>query len=109
DYLIDENLEAGIVLTGSEVKSIRDGRAVLLDAYAEIRRGELLLVNANVPHYPYAHGRNHEPVHDRKLLVHRQEITRLVGKVREKGYTLVPLSFYLKKGRIKVDLGLAKG
>jgi SsrA-binding protein len=109
DYEIDEAFEAGIALVGSEVKSLRDGGAVLTDAFAEVRGGELWLVAAKIAVYPYAHARNHDPVRDRRLLMHKREILRLQVKIREKGYTLIPLSFYLKDGRVKVELGLAKG
>jgi SsrA-binding protein len=109
DYTLDEILEAGIALLGSEVKSLRDGQATLVDAFAEVRGGELWLVGAQIAVYPFAHARNHEPRRDRKLLVHKQELHRLAAKVREKGYTLVPTELYLKRGRVKVELGLAKG
>ena len=108
-YQVDETLEAGLVLAGSEVKSIRDGKVTLLDAFAEISGGEGWLHQMDIGVYANAHARNHEPRRKRKLLLHRAEIDRLVGKVREKGYTLVPLSLYEKEGRVKVEIGLAKG
>ena len=108
-YVIDESLETGIVLLGSEVKSLRDHAATLTDAFAEVRNGELWLLQVDIQKYPWANQFNHEPRRDRKLLAKRQEIRRLETKVREKGYTLVPLEIYLKNGKIKVDLGLAKG
>ena len=108
-YHVDETLEAGLVLAGSEVKSIRDGKATLLDAFAQIDNGEAWLHQMDVGVYPFAHARNHEPRRKRKLLLHRNEIERLIGKVREKGYTLVPLSLYEKHGKVKVELGLAHG
>jgi SsrA-binding protein len=108
-YVIDESLETGIVLLGSEVKSLREGAATLTDAFAEIRSGELWLLQVDIQKYPWANQFNHEPRRDRKLLAKKQEIHRLEIKVREKGYTLVPLEIYLKNGKIKVDLGLAKG
>jgi SsrA-binding protein len=108
-YQIDEVLEAGLVLAGSEVKSIRDGKATLLDAFAEIDKGEAWLNQMDISAYAFAHGRNHEPRRRRKLLLHRAEIQRLIGKVREKGYTLIPLSLYEKNGRVKVEIGLARG
>ena len=108
-YSIDETLEAGLMLAGSEVKSIRDGKVTLLDAFAEIAGGEAWLHQMDIGVYANAHARNHEPRRKRKLLLHRTEIDRLVGKVREKGYTLIPLSLYEKEGRVKVELGLAKG
>ena len=109
DYEIDETLETGIVLVGSEVKSLREAAGSLVDAYGDVRGGELWLVNAQINKYPWANQFNHEPIHDRKLLAHRQEIKRLATKVREKGYTLVPLEVYVKDGKIKVELALARG
>src|SRR5262249_9120110 len=98
DYAIEDTLEAGIVLLGSEVKSLREGAASLVDAFAEVRGGELWLLNADISKYPWANQFNHEPRRDRKLLAKRQEIRRLDTKVREKGFTLVPLEIYLKNG-----------
>jgi SsrA-binding protein len=109
DYHFDELHEAGIALVGSEVKSLRDGRVSLTDAYAEVRGGELWLVGVDISPYAFAHARNHESRRQRKLLMHRDEIRRLAGKVAEKGYTLLPLELYLKNGRVKVELALAKG
>jgi SsrA-binding protein len=109
DYAIDETLEAGMVLVGSEVKSLREAAGSLVDAYGDVRRGELWLVGAQINPYPWANQFNHEPLRDRKLLAHRAEIKRLATKVREKGYTLVPLEIYLKDGKIKVELALARG
>jgi SsrA-binding protein len=108
-YQIDETIEAGVVLAGSEVKSIRAGRVTLVDAFADIHKGEVFLHQMDVSVYAFAHGRNHEPRRKRKLLMHRTEIDRLIGKVREKSYTLVALSLYEKNGRVKVEIGLAKG
>jgi SsrA-binding protein len=108
-YQIDESMEAGLVLAGSEVKSIRDGKVTLIDAFADISNGEAWLHQMDVGVYPFAHGRNHEPRRKRKLLLHRNEIERLIGKVREKGYTMVPLQLYEKHGRVKVELALAHG
>lgn len=110
DYLIEERMEAGISLLGSEVKSIREGKASLRDSFARVRDGEVFLENMHVA--PYSHGGafNHQPRRERKLLLHKDEIRRLQGKVAEKGYTLVPLGLYLnEKGKIKVELGLARG
>jgi SsrA-binding protein len=109
DYELLDRFEAGIVLQGTEVKSLRDGRASLGQAYAEVRDGEAWLVGAEIQ--PYAHGniRNHEPTRDRKLLLHRKEIASLQGKVRERGLTLVPTRLYWKDGRAKVELRLARG
>ncbi|MEW6553577.1 MAG: SsrA-binding protein SmpB [Actinomycetota bacterium] len=110
DYHIEEKFEAGLALLGSEVKSIREGRANLRDSFARLRGGELFIENMHIA--PYSHGGafNHEPLREKKVLLHRQEIQRLTGKVAEKGYTLVPLSLYLnERGKIKVELGLARG
>jgi SsrA-binding protein len=109
EYHIDESVEAGLVLAGSEVKSIRDGKVTLVDAFAEIDRGEAWLTQMDIGVYVFAHQRNHEPRRRRKLLLNRREIDRLEGKIREKGYTLVPLSLYEKKGRVKVELALVHG
>jgi SsrA-binding protein len=109
DYFIEETVEAGLVLTGTEIKSIRAGRVNLQDAFALIRNGEIWMVGAHIA--PYAHGNreNHEPRRDRKLLLHRQEINKLTGKIQERGWTLIPLSIYLRDGLAKVELGLARG
>jgi SsrA-binding protein len=109
EYSIDETVEAGVVLAGSEVKSIRDGKVTLVDAFADISNGEAWLHQMDVGVYVFAHARNHEPRRRRKLLLHRREIDRLVGKIREKGYTMVPLSLYEKQGRVKVELALVHG
>ncbi|HCL80611.1 MAG TPA: SsrA-binding protein [Synergistaceae bacterium] len=110
DYFILESFECGIVLTGTEIKSVRDGRVNLKEGYALIRNGELWLVGVHISPYEKGSYYNHEPLRDRKLLMKRSEILRLSSKVREKGLTLVPLSVYLKEGkRAKVELGLAKG
>jgi SsrA-binding protein len=109
EYSVEETVEAGIVLTGTEVKSIRAGRVNLSDSYALIRDGEVFLLNMHVA--PYSHGGhwNHEPTRTRKLLLHRRQIAYLAGKVRQRGYTLIPLRVYLKGDWIKVELGLARG
>ena len=109
DYSVEETVEAGVVLAGSEVKSIRDGKVTLVDAFADISNGEAWLHQMDVGVYVFAHARNHEPRRKRKLLLHRREIDRLVGKIREKGFTLVPLSLYEKQGRVKVELALVHG
>jgi SsrA-binding protein len=109
DYFVEETYEAGIALQGTEVKSLRAGRVNLRDGYAQIMNGEIFLENVHISPYEQASRFNHEPLRRRKLLMHRDEILRLFGKVREKGYTLVPLSLYFKKGRAKVQLGLAVG
>jgi SsrA-binding protein len=110
NYEIFETLEAGIALQGSEVKSIREGRISLKDSYAEIKNGEVLLVQCHISPYEAANRFNHEPLRVRKLLLHRREIKRLTGKIKEKGFTLVPTKVRLNdKGRIKVEISLAKG
>lgn len=109
-YFITENFEAGIVLTGSEVKSLRAGKVAIVDSYAQDSDGELWLYNLNIATYKQANAFNHEPTRPRKLLLHRNEMNKLVGAVSKKGLTLVPLSLYFnKRGMVKVDLGLAKG
>ena len=109
DYHIEEKYEAGIALLGSEVKSIRQGRANLRDSYAALDRGELFLHNCHISPYEQASRFNPDPLRARKLLMRREEIRRLVGKVEEKGLTLVPLSLYLKGPHVKVELALARG
>jgi SsrA-binding protein len=109
DYEISERFEAGLVLLGSEAKSLREGSASLSDAYAELRDGELFLVGCHIAEYPWANRFNHAPRRDRKLLMHRAEIRRLGVKLAERGYTLIPLQLYFKEGRAKVELGLARG
>lgn len=109
EYFIEETYEAGLALTGSEVKSLRAGKAQLSDSYAQVRRNELWLLNAHVSEYAPAAQFGHEPRRARKLLMHRREIDRLIGKLREKGLSLIPLRLYFKDGRAKVELGLAKG
>ncbi len=109
DYEILETFEAGLVLLGPEVKSLRDGRANLSDSYAVLRRGEAFLVNAHVSPYEKAGRDNSEPRRERKLLMHRAELSRLGPKLAERGFTLIPLSLYFKAGRAKVELGLARG
>lgn len=109
DYHIDDSFEAGIVLTGSEIKSVRAGQVNLKDSYATIRDDEIWLLNVHISPYQQASYSNHEPERERKLLLHRREINRLIGKLQEKGLTLVPLRLYLKQGRAKVELGLARG
>lgn len=109
EYHIEDTYEAGLVLTGSEIKAIRAGRVNLQDAYAVIRDGEAWLVNMHIGPWPQAGRDAHAPRRDRKLLLHRYEIDRLAGKVQAKGYTLVPLRLYLKNGWAKVELALARG
>jgi len=110
DYFIDEVVEAGIMLVGSEVKSLRAGRASLNEAYAGPMQGELYLFNAHIPEYTPANRFNHEPKRPRKLLIHRREMNQLMGAVQRKGVTLVPLSIYFnKRGLAKVSIGVARG
>ena len=109
NYFLLEKFEAGIALRGTEVKSVRAGRANLKDAYGLVKDGELWLINAHIG--PYEHGNifNHEPLRTRKLLVHKNELNKLLGKTQQKGLTLIPTRMYFKNGRIKVELALAKG
>lgn len=107
-HLLDRH-EAGLVLTGSEVKSLREGRAELKRSFADIRDGELWLVGSHIAPYEQAGERNHDPDRDRKLLLHRSEISSLIGKVQERGFTLVPTRLYFKNGRAKVEIAVAKG
>jgi SsrA-binding protein len=109
DYELLERFEAGLVLTGTEVKSLRDGRASLAQAFADVRDGEVWLVGAEISTYDQGNIANHIPTRDRKLLLHRGEIASLYGKVREKGLTLVPTRMYWKDGRAKVEIALARG
>jgi SsrA-binding protein len=109
DYAIIETFEAGLVLTGTEVKSLRKGRASLVDGFATIDDGEVFLRNVHIPEYDQGSWTNHEPRRTRKLLLHRGEILRLIGKTKESGLTLVPLSLYFSEGKAKVELGLARG
>jgi SsrA-binding protein len=109
DYTVDDKIECGIELKGSEVKSIRGGKLAFADSYARIKSGELWLVALQISSYNQASLFNHEPLRDRKLLVHHQELKRLKRRVDEKGYTLIPLRFYFKGSLVKVELGLCKG
>jgi SsrA-binding protein len=109
DYELLERVEAGIVLSGTEVKSLRDGRASLAQAYAEVRDGDVWLVGSHISVYDAGNRANHDPDRDRKLLLHRREIDSLYGKVRERGFTLVPTRLYWKDGRAKVELALGRG
>jgi len=109
DYFIDEVLEAGLVLLGPEVKSLREGRASLVDSYARVKKGEVFLYNMHITLYPYAHHVRLDPVRTRKLLLNKREIRRLIGKTVEKGYTLIPTKVYFTKGRAKIEIALAKG
>ena len=109
DYFILEKLEAGIALQGTEVKSIREGRINLRDSYGLVRDEEAFLLNCHISPYSHGNRENHEPLRTRKLLLHAREIRKLIGKTQEKGLTLVPLRVYLRRGKIKVELGIAKG
>ncbi|MHB8578720.1 MAG: SsrA-binding protein SmpB [Ignavibacteriaceae bacterium] len=109
EYSIIETYEAGIVLTGTEVKSLRQGKANLVDSYGNLRNGEAWLVSAHISVYEQGNINNHEPTRSRKLLLNRKEIRKLSGKIKEKGYTLVPLRLYFKNGKVKVEMALAKG
>ena len=109
DYELLDRLEAGIVLTGTEVKSLRDGRVTLAHSYADVRDMEVWLVGAEIAEYAQGNVANHEPSRDRKLLLKRQEIASLLGSVREKGQTIVPTRLYFKDGKVKVELALARG
>jgi len=109
DYHVEETYEAGIALQGTEVKSIRAGKVNLRDSFARVDKGELFLYNMHISPYEQGNIANHDPIRTRKLLMHKMEIKRFIGLMKEKGYTLVPLKLYLKNGKIKVELGLAKG
>ncbi len=109
EYFIDERIEAGIVLQGPEVKSLREGRGNLTDSYARVKAGEVFLYNMHISPYPFAHNMPLEPVRVRKLLLSNKEIKRLIGKAEEKGYTLIPTKVYFKEGWAKVEIALAKG
>lgn len=108
-YFLLERFETGVALTGTEVKSIRNGKANLKDAYATIQNGEAWLFNCHISPYEYGNRQNHDPLRKRKLLLHRQELRRLTGKVEERGLTLIPTKLYLVKGRIKCEVALARG
>ena len=109
DYFIDEVSEAGLVLLGPEVKSLRDGRASLVDSYARVKKGEIFLYNMHISPYPFAHNMNLDPTRPRKLLFNKREIKRLIGKTEERGYTLIPTKVYFSRGKAKVEIALAKG
>lgn len=109
DYEIFDTFEAGIVLRGTEVKSVRLKKVSIQDSYARVKNGEIFIVGLNISVYDQGNRFNHEPTQERKLLLHKHEIKRLTGKLQERGYTLVPLKMYFKNGKVKVELGLAKG
>ena len=109
NYQVDETYEAGIVLTGTEVKSCRQGKANLKDGYAQINNGEVFLHEVHISPYSHAGHSQHDPLRVRKLLLRRQEIKRLTGKIQERGYTCIPLHMYFRNGKVKVEMGLARG
>ena len=109
DYFIDEVMEAGMVLLGAEVKSLREGRASLVDSYARVKNGEVFLYHMHITPYPFAHHVELDPTRSRKLLLNKREIKRLIGKTETKGYTLIPTKVYFARGRAKVEIALAKG
>jgi SsrA-binding protein len=109
EYALDETLEAGIVLTGTEIKSIRAGRVNLAEAYARIEKGEAWLIGAHIAPYEQGNRNNHEPTRTRKLLLHRDQIAELVGRTQAKGFTLVPLKLYIRSGLAKLELGVGRG
>ena len=109
DYAIEERVEAGIALTGSEVKSLRDQRASIAEGFVTIRGREAWLVGVQINEYPWAHQLNHDPTRERKLLLHRREIDRLDTRLNQRGYALVPLSVYVKNGKIKLEIGVGRG
>jgi SsrA-binding protein len=109
DYFIEETYEAGVALRGTEVKSVRAGRVNLRDSYAQVENGQLILYNLHISPYEQGNRFNHDPIRPRVLLMHKREIMRLLGLTQAKGYTLIPTRMYLRNGRIKVEVGLAKG
>ncbi len=109
NYNIEETYEAGLVLKGTEVKSLRLGRVSLGDSYAEVKNNEIFLVNCHISPYPFATHEQHDPLRPKKLLLHKREIKRLIGKLKERGLTLIPLRIYFVQGKAKVELGLGRG
>ena len=109
NYFFNEFFEAGIVLNGSEVKSLRDGKANISEAYAVDEQGEIFLLNSHIPSYKESSYNNHDPKRNRKLLLNKREINKLIGKVNREGYTLIPTKLYFKKGRAKIEIAVAKG
>jgi SsrA-binding protein len=108
-YFIEDKYEAGLVLQGTEVKALRTGKANLKESYAKVKHDEIFLYNCHISPYSHGHQLNHDPIRPRKLLLHRREIKKLIGKVAERGYTLVPLKLYFTRGIAKIEIGLAKG
>jgi SsrA-binding protein len=109
NYFIDQEFEAGMVLKGSEVKSLRDGRVDLKDSYGIIKKGEIFIFQMHISAYPFAHHENPDPLRHRKLLLHKREIKKLYGKINEKGFSLIPLKVYFKGGKAKISIALARG
>ncbi|MDH3974626.1 MAG: SsrA-binding protein SmpB [Deltaproteobacteria bacterium] len=109
DYFVEETFEAGLVLVGTEVKSLRAGKAQLVDSYAVFQGEELFLLNAHISHYSHASRDNHDPTRTRKLLLNKKELQRLLGKTKERGLSIVPLKLYFSRGRVKVEIALVKG
>ena len=109
EYFIEDEYEAGMVLLGTEVKSLRQGRVNLKDSYARVKNGEVFVYQMHIGPYPFAYYGNHDPLRPRKLLLHKREIKRIYGKVNEKGHALIPLRIYFKNGKVKLTLALAKG
>jgi SsrA-binding protein len=109
DYFIEEKIEAGIVLQGTEVKSLRSGKASLNEAFMLVKNGEAFLHNLTISHYEFGNRQNHQPDRNRKLLLHRKEIDKFFGRIREQGFTAVPIRLYFKNGLVKVEIGLGKG
>ena len=109
DYFVEEKYEAGVVLTGTEIKSIRQGRVNLKDSYCEVERGELFAIGVHISPYEQGNRYNHEPLRNKKLLMYRREILKLQGLIQQKGYTIVPLSLYFSGGYVKAELGLCRG
>ena len=109
NYYIEDTMEAGVVLQGTEVKALREGKASMADCYALVDREEVFMLHCHINPYTPAHSFNHDPMRKRKLLLHKKEIARLIGVTREKGYNLIPLKLYFKNGKVKVELAVAKG
>ena len=109
NYFFEDQLEAGIVLKGSEIKSVRDGKVNIADSYAVEKKGEIVLINSHIASYKQASYTNHKPIDDRKLLLKKKEINKLIGKIQREGFTIIPTKMYFKKGKAKVEIALAKG
>jgi SsrA-binding protein len=109
NYFFEDLIEAGIVLKGSEIKSIRNGKVNIADAYAVEKKGEIILINSHISQYKEANKENHNPTDDRKLLLNKREINKLIGKMQREGFTIVPTKMYFKKGKAKIEIAIAKG